>query len=310
MSDKRLVINKKSILYYIKRDRFLYIMLILPIAYFLIFKYLPMYGVSIAFKEYNIFKGINASKWIGFENFKEIFGNRVFFQVLRNTFLLNFLDLIVGFPAPIILALLLNELRNQSFKSTVQTLLYLPHFLSWIIIGGIVFQVFSPTYGLINNILESIGLSKIPFLTSEPHWIFTYVTIGVWQNIGWGTIIFLAAISSVPMELYEAAELDGANRLQKIWNITLPCIKSTIVILLILSIGRMAMISFERPFVLGNSFVRDYSEVISTYVYKIGIKAGRFSIATAVGLFQSVISLIFLLSANAFAKMAGEDGIF
>jgi putative aldouronate transport system permease protein len=269
-----------------------------------------MYGVTIAFKEYNLFKGINGSEWTGFKNFIEVFKNSLFYKVVRNTFMLNFLDLIIGFPAPIILALLLNELRSPSFKKTVQAILYLPHFLSWIIISGIVFQVFSPTYGIINNVLASMGFEKIPFLTSASHWIFTYVIVGVWQNIGWGTILYLAAISSVPVELYEAAELDGVNRLQKMWNITLPCIKSTIIILLILSIGRMAIISFERPFVLGNSYVRDVSEVISTYVYRVGIKSTRFSIAAAVGLFQSVVSLIFLLSANTFAKKLGHEGIF
>ncbi|MBN1647931.1 MAG: sugar ABC transporter permease [Spirochaetales bacterium] len=270
-----------------------------------------MYGVSIAFREYNIFPG-RPSPWTGFANFREVFASKEFFLVLRNTFMLNFLDLVVGFPAPIILALLLNELRSRKYKRTVQTLLYLPHFLSWVIIGGIVLQVFAPTYGIINNMLKSMGIIKesIPFLTNGPHWVATYVLVGVWQNIGWGTIIYLAAITGVSPELYEAAEMDGAKRLRKIWSITLPCISSTIVILLILSIGRIAMISFERPYIIGNTLVREYADVISTYVYRIGIKSGRFSIATAVGLFQSVISLIFLIIANFVAKRSGHKGIF
>jgi putative aldouronate transport system permease protein len=309
-SNSHYIKRKKGLLYYLQRDRYLYFLLVLPVLYFFIFKYLPMYGVTIAFKEYNIFKGILESEWIGLDNFKEIFGTKLFFQAVRNTFTLNFLDLLFGFPAPILLALLLNELRSQRYKKTVQTLLYLPHFLSWVIIGGIVFQIFSPSYGLINNLLKSIGLAPIPFLTSGPHWVGTYVGVGIWQNIGWGTIIYLAAIAGVPQELYEAAEMDGANRVKKIWHITLPCIRPTIVILFILNIGRIAMIGFERPFVMGNHMVRNYSEVISTYVYRVGLEAGRFSIATAVGLFQSVVSLIFLILANMVAKRFGQRGIY
>jgi len=310
VNNKLKIQNNKEKWAFLKRDKYLYIMLILPIMYFVIFKYLPMYGVTIAFKDYNIFKGILASEWVGFENFKEIFASSAFYEVLRNTFLLNFLDLLAGFPAPLILALLLNELRSARLKKTTQTLLYLPHFLSWIIIGGIVLQVFGPTSGLINSLLVRMGFEKVPFLTEPFHWIATYVMVGVWQNIGWGTIIYLAAIAGISPELYEAANLEGANRLQKMWYITIPVIKPTIIILLILSIGRMVLIGLERPLVIGNPMVKDYSDVISTYVYRIGIKAGRFSIATAVGLFQSTISLVFLVSANFIAKKLGEDGIF
>ena len=302
--------GKNQKFHFLKRDLYLYLMLFFPVAYFVIFKYFPMYGVTIAFREYNIFKGILGSEWVGLANFKEVFSTSAFYEVIRNTFLLNFLDLLAGFPAPLLLALLINELTSKGFKKTVQTLLYLPHFLSWIIIGGIVFQVFAPTNGLINNVLDTMGMEKIPFLTEPFHWIFTYVIVGVWQNMGWGTIIYLAAMSGIDPALYEAAELDGAGRFQKMRFVTLPCIQSTIVILLILSIGRIALISFERPFVMGNPIVRDYSDVISTYVYRIGIKAGRFSIATAVGLFQSVISLIFLVTANTVAEKMGEEGIF
>lgn len=308
---KSIYSNQRGILYYLERDKFLYMMLLLPIIYFFIFKYLPMYGVSIAFKEYNIFKGISGSEWVGFANFKEVFASKEFFNAVRNSFMLNFLDLLVGFPAPLILALLLNELRSKKYKKTVQALLYLPHFLSWAVIGGIALKVFSPEYGIVNNFLKSIGLisNSIPFLTSSPHWVATYVLVGVWQNIGWGTILYLAALSGVPPELHEAAEMDGANRFQKMIHITLPCISSTIVILLILSIGRIALISFERPYMMGNAMVREFADVISTYVYRIGIRASRFSIATAVGLFQSVISLFFLITANFVAKKSGHKGI-
>ena len=302
--------RKHGVLFYVRRDALLYFLLLLPVAYNVVFKYLPMYGVTIAFRDYNIFKGIFASPWIGFDAFREVFHTKGFFRALRNTFLLNGLDLIVGFPAPIILALLLNELRSKTYKRLSQSILYLPHFLSWVIIGGIVMRILAPTNGLVNIFLRSIGLNAVPFLTSPPHWVITYLAVGVWQNVGWGTIIYLAAISGISPELYEASEVDGATRLQKTWHITLPGIQATMVILLILSIGRMALIDFERPFVIGNALVWKYSDVISTFVYRVGIQNGRFTISTAVGLFQSVVSLVFLLTANFVSKRATGHGIW
>ncbi|MHA7751338.1 MULTISPECIES: ABC transporter permease [Paenibacillus] len=278
--------------------------------YFLIFKYIPMYGVTIAFKEFNMFQGVWKSPWVGLDAFREIFLMKDFYKVLRNTVLLNLLDLLVSFPAPIVLAVLLNEIRIKWFKKGAQTILYLPHFISWVIIGGMVYQLLSTNTGLVNILLKSSGVKAIPFLTEPVYWVITYVGSGVWQNAGWGTIIYLAALAGINKELYEAAEVDGAGRLRKIWNITLPGIKPTIMILLIINIGHMASIGFERPFVLGNPLVTDVSDVISTFVYKVGVQSARFTIATAIGLFQAVVGLIFLLSSNYISKKVTDQGIW
>jgi putative aldouronate transport system permease protein len=262
-----------------------------------------------AFQDYNIFAGITGSEWVGLDVFRFIFEQDSFYRALKNTLVLNVLDLVAGFPAPIILAILLNEVRQEKFKKMTQTVLYLPHFLSWVIIGGMVYLMFSNS-GMVNNFLSSFGLEKIEFLSRKVPWLTTYISVGVWQSIGWGTIIYLAAITGINRELYEASDIDGCSRIRKMWHITLPGIKSTINILLILHIGRMVSIGFDRPFVMGNSLVSDYSDVISTFVYRVGISSGDFSQATAVGLFQSVVGLILLVSANFIARKLGEDGIW
>nr|WP_235549866.1 ABC transporter permease subunit [Paenibacillus sp. Soil766] len=301
--------RKNGIVHYIKRDFLLYVLLLLPMSYLIIFRYAPIYGVVMAFQDYNIFEGINGSEWVGLDVFKFIFEQNSFYRALKNTLVLNFLDLVAGFPAPIILAILLNEIRHVRFKKVTQTILYLPHFLSWVIIGGMVYLMFS-SGGMANSVLSSIGIGNIEFLSQKTNWLIMYLAIGVWQSAGWGTIIYLASIIGINKELYEAADMDGCSRLRKIWHITLPGIKPTIIILLILQIGRMLSIGFDRPFVMGNSLVSEYSDVISTFVYRIGIGSGDFSQATAVGLFQSVVGLVFLLTANYIAKKIGEQGIW
>ncbi|HWK99380.1 MAG TPA: ABC transporter permease subunit [Parapedobacter sp.] len=301
--------KKNRILHSLKRDSLLYLLLLLPMAYILIFKYAPIYGVLMAFQDYNIFEGISGSEWVGLDVFKFIFEQNSFYRALTNTLVLNLLDLVAGFPAPIILAILLSEIRYVRFKKVTQTILYLPHFLSWVIIGGMVYLLFS-SGGMANTVLSSIGIGKIEFLSQKTNWLIMYVAIGIWQSVGWGTIIYLASIIGINKELYEAADIDGCSRLRKIWHITLPGIKPTIIILLILQIGRMLSIGFDRPFVMGNSLVNEYSDVISTYVYRIGIGSGDFSQATAVGLFQSVVGLILLVAANYISKKMGEQGIW
>ena len=295
-----------------KRDWQLYLMLILPVAFYLIFCYKPMIGVIIAFQKYNIFKGMWDSPWVGFENFRFVMSMPDFPKALWNTLLLNVAGLIAGFPVPIVLAIMLNELKSISFKKVSQTLLYLPHFLSWIIIGGMVLQIFSPQSGIINSTLMKWGWidKSIPFLTEGTHWQITYTLIGVWQSMGWGTILYLSAITGINMELFEAAKIDGANKWQQIWHVTLPGIRSTIVILLILNIGQMMNISFDRPYVLGNPQVQNYCDVLSTFVYRAGITNGKFARATAIGLFQSVVGMILILSANFVTKRLGEEGIW
>ncbi len=301
---------KKGFGHYLKRDIYLYLLLVLPVSYFILFKYVPMYGIVIAFKEYNIFQGVFASPWIGWDAFREVFKSDDFYRALKNTFLLNGFDMIFGFPAPIILAIIINEIKSVRYKRISQTMLYLPHFLSWVIIGGIALQIFAPNFGMIDTIIKSMGFETIPFLTEKWHWLATYTGIGIWQSAGWGMIIYLAAIIGIPSELYEAADVDGAGRLRKIWSITLPAIKPTIIILFILNIGKISMIGFDRPYILGNQLVKDFSDVISTYVYRVGLQSSRYNIATAVGLFQSIVGLVFLSVTNWIANKSGEQGIW
>lgn len=288
-------------------------MLMLPVAFYVIFCYIPMAGVLIAFQKYNLFKGIWGSQFVGLDNFKFVINKMRDFPIaLFNTLYLNFLGLICGFPVPIILAIMLNEIRSSKVKRVSQSLLYLPHFLSWVIIGGMVLQIFAPTTGVINSLLLNAGIieKNIPFLTDGPHWQMTYTLVGVWQNMGWGTILYLSAITGINMELFEAAKIDGANKMQQIWHVTLPGIRSTIVVLLILNIGQMMNIGFDRPYIMGNPLVQDYCDVLSTFVYRAGITNGKFDRATAIGLFQSVVGLIMITSANFITKRMGEQGIW
>ncbi len=296
------------------RDWRLYLMLVLPIAFYLLFCYKPMLGIIVAFEKYNKFKGMWASEWVGLENFRFTMGMSDFSNALVNTLWLNLLGLVAGFPVPIVLAIMLNEMRSIKVKKVSQTLLYLPHFLSWIIIGGMVLQIFAPTTGIINATLLRWGWitkgNNIPFLTDGPWWQATYTLVGVWQGMGWGTILYLSAITGINMELFEAAKIDGANKMQQIWHVTLPGIRSTIVVLLILNVGQMMNISFDRPQVLGNAQVRKYCDVLSTFVYRTGIENHKFERATAVGLFQSLVGLVMITGANFVAKKLGEDGIW
>lgn len=294
------------------QDWRLYAMLVLPIAFYLIFCYKPMVGIIVAFEKFNMFKGMWASPWVRLENFRFTMRMPDFSVALVNTLWLNLLGLVAGFPVPIILAIMLNEMRSLRTKKVCQTLLYLPHFLSWIIIGGMVLQIFSPTTGIINSLLLRWGWIKesIPFLTDGPHWQATYTLVGVWQSMGWGTILYLSAITGINMELFEAARIDGANKLQQIWHVTLPGIRSTIVVLLILNVGQMMNISFDRPQILGNPQVRKYCDVLSTFVYRTGITNSQFARATAIGLFQSIVGLILISGANFVSKRLGEDGIW
>ena len=296
----------------ITRDWRLYLMLVLPVAYYLIFCYKPMVGIIIAFQKYNLFRGIAGSPWVGLDNFKFVLNMRDFSIALRNTLLLNFMNLLMGFPVPIILAIMLNEIRSSSVKRVSQTLLYLPHFLSWVIIGGMVLEIFAPTTGVVNSLLLKTGLidSNIPFLTDGWTWRFTYTFVGIWQSMGWGTILYLSAITGINMELFEAARIDGANKMQQIWHVTLPGIRTTIVVLLILNIGQMMNISFDKPYIIGNSMVRDFSDVLSTFVYRAGITNAQFARATAIGMFQSVVGLIMISTANMITKRMGEQGIW
>lgn len=302
-------IKKNGILRYLQRDWQLYVLMFLPMLFILIFKFLPYSGLSIAFKDYKVAKGYAGSEWVGFSIFQKVFGKRDFGQAVGNTLLLNVLDLVFGFPMPVILALILNEIKNRYFKSVVQTLLYLPHFLSWVIIGGIGYSLFSVSSGVVNVLIQNAGNSPIPFLQDNTWWLISYVLIGVWQSMGWGTIIYLAAITGVNSELYEAARVDGAGRLKQCLHVTIPCIRSTIVTLLIMNLGKLMGGSFERIYALANAKATEYTTTIPVLVYRWGIESGKFSEATALGLFQSVIGLALVIGADYIAKRLGEDGL-
>ncbi len=305
-------VRRKS-LGYLKRYWVLYAMLLLPVSFFIIFRYIPMNYIQIAFKDYSIVKSPMEMEWAanhGFEYFIKAFSNRDFLYALRNTLLLNFLDLVFGFPAPIILAIIFNELAFKRFKKFTQTVAYMPHFLSWIIVAGMALQLFAPSSGLVNIMLNKLGFESIPFLNDSMNWVITYVALGIWKSVGWGTILYLAAIAGINPELYEAASVDGAGRMRNIWHITLPGLRSTIIVLLILNLGHILGSEFDRPFALANKLVTDVSNVISIFVYNYGIRGLQFSLSTAVGLFQSVVGVIFLFGANALAKKFGERGIW
>jgi putative aldouronate transport system permease protein len=298
---------------YLKRSWMLYVMLVLPMAFFIIFRYIPMTNIVIAFKDYNIFQGVWAegSPWVGLKWFQRAFSTRDFWNALRNTIYLNLFDLLMGFPAPIILALLLNELVFKTYKKFTQTVIYLPHFLSWIIVSSIASRLLAPTTGVVNLFLvENFGIGPIDFLMDKGKWVMTYIFFGVWKEMGWGTIIYLAAITGINPELYEAAEVDGAGRWRKLWHITLPGIRPTIVVLLIMNIGRILGIEFDRPYTMMNNIVMEVADVLSTLVYRLGIRSFQYSLTAAIGLFQSIVCVIFLVGANALAKKLGERGIW
>lgn len=315
MKNKNKVVPQKKADFgvYMKRYWQLYALLALPLLYLLVFKYIPMVYIQIAFKKYSIVESVWKMPLAanhGFEYFIKAFNSRDFLLALRNTVTLNLFDLIIGFPAPIIFALVLNELCFKRFKKVVQTIAYMPHFLSWVIIYGLALQLFAPSTGFINLLITALGGESIPFLNDPGHWVGTYIGLGVWQNFGWGSIVYLAAIAGISPELYEAASVDGAGRFKKMWHITLPGIKPTIVVLLVMSLGNILGSGFDRPFAMQNKLVMDVANVISTYVYKVGIKGLQFSLTTAVGLFQSVVGVFFLLLSNWIARKLGERGIW
>jgi len=292
------------------RNRWLYVMLLPGIIYFIVFKYLPMWGLIISFQNYHPFLGILKSEWVGFAHFTRFFSESSFWLLLRNTLLLALYNIIFFFPFPIILALLLNELRRAAVKKFIQSVLYIPHFISWVVVVGICYTLFTIQDGIVPYLMEKSGLEPINFLQSAEWFRFMITSQVVWKESGWSTIIFLAAISSVDPQAYEAATIDGAGRLRKIWHVTLPAIRSTIVILLIIRLGSFLDVGFEQIFLMLNSINREVGEVFDTYVYTAAIKQGNFSYSTTVGLFKSVVGALMVYAANYVARKYGEDGIF
>lgn len=295
----------------IKRDKYLYMMLVPIAAFYLLFKYAPMFGEIIAFKNYRFSDGIWGSEWVGLKHFRNLFSSPDFFNVLKNTLLLNVYNVIFGFPVPIVLALMLNELRREWYKRLIQNLLYVPHFISWVVLGSILITLLSPSTGIVNIILHHVfGIEPIYFLANKQWWPVAFVLSGIWHSAGWNTILYMAAMTGIDPQLYEAARIDGASRIRQIWHITLPGIRSTIAILLILRMGYMMDIGFEQIFILQNSAVFQVSDVISTYVYRVGLLHVQYSYTTALGLFQSIIGFILIVSVNRIVKLLGEKGLW
>jgi putative aldouronate transport system permease protein len=306
----RRVIPKNSFTKRFMRSKFLLLLLLPTLLYYFIFKYLPMFGLIVAFKDYKVFIGIWDSAWVGFKYFNNFFENPVALTIVKNTFLLGFWKLFWGFPAPILLALSLNEVRKVAFKRFVQTVSYLPHFISTVVVVGMIFMFLSPSTGLINDLLKALGFDPIAFLQS-PGWFRTvYVGSEVWQDIGWGSIIYLAALTTVDPALYEASDIDGASRWQQTWHISLPGITPAIVILLIMNIGRLLETGFEKVYLLLTPATRDVGEIISTYVYRIGIVGGSFSYGAAIDFFMAIISFIFVWSANSISRKLNETSLW
>ncbi|WP_441894556.1 ABC transporter permease [Paenibacillus sp. YAF4_2] len=303
-------LRRPSVLGRLKRDKWLYLLLTPGLLYFIIFKYVPMWGVMLAFKNYQPFLGFWKSDWVGLDHFHVFFTNPEFFMLLRNTLILSLYNLVFYFPAPIILALLLNEIRLAFFKRIVQTLIYIPHFISLVIVASLTYVFLTTEGGLVNEMLQKYFGSKVDFLSS-PEWFRPMIIMQtIWKETGFGTIIFLAALAGVDVEQYEAAITDGANRWRQLWHITLPSIRSTIIILLILRMGDVLDNGFEQIFLMLNPLNRDVAEVFDTYVYMMGITQGAFSYSTAVGLFKAVIGVVLVLGANWLAKRFGQSGIY
>ncbi len=296
----------------IKQQKYLLLMAVLPVVWLLIFCYYPIYGIIVAFKDYNFGLGILGSPWAGLKYFKELFGDPDIPRIILNTFRISFLKLLVGFPAPIIFAVLLNELRGMKmYKKFVQTATYLPHFISWAFIAGYLSTLLTDN-GPINALLTATGIVSQPvqFLANKNTFLGVIVASDVWKSFGFSSIIYLAAITAVDVQLYEAATIDGANRFQQVWYITLPSIRPTVMILLIMSISGLMGSNFEQMYLMKNSLVNDVAEVLSTYTYTMGMIKGRFSYSTAADLFQSLVSVTLLLIANFTSKKLTDESFF
>lgn len=295
---------------YLLKNWQIYSMILPGILFFIIFRYIPLAGSIIAFQDYNVFSGLWGSKFVGFKHFEALFTYPEFFSILRNTILISLYQLIFGFPAPIILALLLNEVRKMMFKRVVQTVIYLPHFLSWVIVGGLVINFLSPNYGIINQLFGYFGIEKI-FFMQEPAYFRSIVVIsGIWKEVGWNTIIYLAAVAGINSELYEAADMDGASKFRQVFSVTLPALMPTIMVLLLLRIGHILDLGFEQIYILLNPLVKDTGNIIDTYIYEVGLLGSQFSYTTAIGIFKSIIGLILILGANKLSKRLTGNSLY
>jgi putative aldouronate transport system permease protein len=308
---KALPKNDKSLLWSrIKRGKFLYLLILPGAVYFLLFKYLSMWGILLAFKDYSFVLGFWESQWVGLAHFREFLSSGEFWLLFRNTLILSLLNLVLFFPAPIVFALILNEVRQKISKRFFQTVVYVPHFFSWVVVVGISVLFFSTQDGIINKIIIDMGYEPIAFLTTPEYFRINYVLQNIWKETGYNSIIFLAALTMIDPSLYEAAVMDGASRWRRLIHITLPALKGTIIILFILRLGHVLDTGFEHIFLMLNPMVYEVGDVFDTFVYREGILQGQLSYTTAVGLFKSIIAFILVVSFNYLAKKSGEEGVF
>ena len=288
------------------------VMLALPFLFVAIFNYAPMYGLILAFKKFRAVDGIWGSPWVGFANFEKFFGSYQFINVLRNTLVISIYSLLAGFPFPIILAIALNNCRSLKFKKTVQMVTYAPYFISTVVMVSIIIQILSPKYGIVNNVIKALGGDEILFMATGSYFYSIYVWSGVWQTVGWNAIIYVSALAGIDPQLHEAAIVDGASRMQRIFHIDLPGIASTIIILLILNMGSLLNVGFEKVYLMQNATNTDYSEVISTLIYKQGLKQSipNYSYSTAIGLFNNIVNFLLLTATNFIARRFGETSLW
>ena len=302
--------NRGTFLRHVLKHRYLYLLLLPAALYYVTFKYLPIYGMIMAFQDFKPVKGFFGSSWVGLEHFQRLFAARDFWRVFRNTFIISFYKLLLAIPLPIILALLLNEVSNRAFKRSIQTIIYLPRFLSWIVVSGIVYNLTRVQGGLVNGIIQAFGGEPIVFLADDRYFRALLAITDAWMMTGWRTIIYLAALSGVNPELYETAQIDGANRWKQTIHITLPSIKEVIAIILIISVGDIMRIGFEQVIAMYNPAVYEVADIFQTYVFRIGLLNAQYSYAAAIGIFNAVVAFVAVVAVNKAAKMLGTQGMF
>ncbi len=310
MARNSMTLAKEPLWKSILRDRWLYVLLLPGLLYFIIYKYLPMFGLIMSFQDYKPMFGVLKSPWVGFKHFERFFSDPSFFMLFRNTLIIAFYNLILYFPFTIILALLLNEVTHMKYKRVVQTVTYMPHFFSWVVIASLTYKLLSTEVGMVNGILELMGYEPVNFLTSAQWFRPIIVFQGIWRDLGWGSIIFLSAIAAIDIQMYEVAIVEGANRMQRLWYVTLPSIKGTIITILILRLGRFLDLGFEQIYVQLNAMNREVGEIFDTYIYTMGVVGGQYSYNVAVGMFKSIIGIILVIGANTLAHKLGEEGVY
>jgi len=309
LTNKDIQVNKKGFIKTFAKWKYLYMMLIPGLLFILIFRYGPMFGLFIAFQDFRPARGVTGSDWVGFDNFRFLFGSQAFLQAFRNTVIISFYRILFGFPIPILLALLINEIGNRMYRRTVQTILFMPHFFSWAVMFGLVFALVQE-FGPINNIIRLLGGDPVIFLASTRHFRGLLIVSDVWKDAGWNAVIFLAALAGVPQDLYEAAQVDGAGRVQCIFRISLPSIMPTICIMLLLRIGQILNTGFEQVLTMYNIAVFSVGDIIDTYVFRVGLLESRFGVAAAAGMFRSVIALGMVMTLNAIMKKVGQESLY